>query len=95
VLIDHAPKFAEAWNRRATINYITGKLDQSLSDIDKVLELEPRHFGALSGLGMIRKDRGDERGALEAFRDALAINPYMSNVRDAVRALEKDLEQKI
>jgi tetratricopeptide (TPR) repeat protein len=94
-LIEHAPEFAEAWNKRATVNYITGKLDRSLSDIDKVLELEPRHFGALSGLGMIRRDRGDERGALEAFRDALAINPYMSNVRDAVKLLEKDLEQKI
>jgi tetratricopeptide (TPR) repeat protein len=94
-LIEHAPEFAEAWNKRATVNYITGKLDRSLSDIDKVLELEPRHFGALSGLGMIRRDRGDERGALEAFRDALAINPYMSSVRDAVKLLEKDLEQKI
>jgi tetratricopeptide (TPR) repeat protein len=94
-LIEHAPDFAEAWNKRATVNYITGKLDRSLSDIDKVLELEPRHFGALSGLGMIRRDRGDERGALEAFRDALAINPYMSSVRDAVKLLEKDLEQKI
>jgi tetratricopeptide (TPR) repeat protein len=94
-LIEHAPDFAEAWNKRATVNYITGKLDRSLSDIDKVLELEPRHFGALSGLGMIRRDRGDERGALEAFRDALAINPHMSSVRDAVKLLEKDLEQKI
>jgi hypothetical protein len=60
-----------------------------------VLKLDPRHFGALSGRGMIRRDRGDERGALEAFRDALAINPYMSSVRDAVKLLEKDLEQKI
>ena len=94
-LVEHAPNFAEAWNKRATVNYITGKLDRSLSDIDKVLELEPRHFGALSGLGMIRRDRGDERGALEAFRDALAINPHMSSVRDAVKLLEKDLEQKI
>jgi tetratricopeptide (TPR) repeat protein len=94
-LIEHAPNFAEAWNKRATVNYITGKLDRSLSDIDRVLELEPRHFGALSGLGMIRRDTGDERGALDAFRDALAINPYMSSVRDAVKSLEKDLEQKI
>ena len=67
----------------------------SLADIDKVLALEPRHFGALSGLGMIRRDKGDERGALEAFREALSINPFMSNVQDAVKALEKELEQKI
>ncbi len=94
-IIEHSPDFSEAWNKRATVNYVVGRLDQSLADINKVLSLEPRHFGALSGLGMIRRDKGDDRGALEAFREALAINPFMSNVQEAVRALEKDLEQKI
>jgi len=94
-IVEHSPDFSEAWNKRATVNYVVGRLDQSLADIDKVLALEPRHFGALSGLGMIRRDKGDERGALEAFREALAINPYMSNVQEAVKALEKELEQKI
>jgi tetratricopeptide (TPR) repeat protein len=94
-IVEHSPDFSEAWNKRATINYVVGRLDQSLADIDKVLALEPRHFGALSGLGMIRRDKGDERGALEAFREALSINPFMSNVQDAVKALEKELEQKI
>jgi tetratricopeptide (TPR) repeat protein len=94
-IVEHSPGFSEAWNKRATVNYVVGRLDQSLADIDKVLALEPRHFGALSGLGMIRRDKGDERGALEAFREALSINPFMSNVQDAVKALEKELEQKI
>jgi tetratricopeptide (TPR) repeat protein len=94
-ITEHSPDFTEAWNKRATVNYIIGRLDQSLSDIDKVLALEPRHFGALSGLGMIRRDKGDERGALDAFREALAINPFMANIRDAVKSLEKDVEQKI
>jgi tetratricopeptide (TPR) repeat protein len=94
-IIEHSPEFAEAWNKRATVNYLVGRLDQSLADIDKVLDLEPRHFGALSGLGMIRRDKGDEQGALEAFREALAINPFMSNVREAVESLEKELERKI
>jgi tetratricopeptide (TPR) repeat protein len=94
-IVEHSPDFSEAWNKRATVNYVVGRLDQSLADINKVLALEPRHFGALSGLGMIRRDKGDERGALEAFREALSINPYMDNVRDAVKALEKELEQKI
>lgn len=94
-IIDANPDFAEAWNKRATVNYIIGKLDQSLADIDKVLEREPRHFGALAGLGMIRRDRGDDRGALEAFRQALAINPFMPSVREAVGELEKKLEQGI
>jgi len=95
VVVEHAPKFAEAWNKRATVNYIVGRLDQSLADIDVVLELEPRHFGALSGLGMIRRDQGDAKGALAAFRDALAINPNMSNIREAVKNLEHEVEQGI
>lgn len=94
-IIEHAPDFSEAWNKRATVNYMVGRLDRSLADIDKVLALEPRHFGALSGLGMIKRDKGDERGALDAFREALAINPFMPNVREAVKSLEKELEQKI
>jgi tetratricopeptide (TPR) repeat protein len=94
-IVEHSPEFSEAWNKRATVNFLVGRLDQSLADINKVLSLEPRHFGALSGLGMIRRDKGDDRGALEAFREALAINPFMPNVQEAVRALEKDLEQKI
>jgi tetratricopeptide (TPR) repeat protein len=95
VVIEHAPTFAEAWNKRATVNYILGRLDQSLADIDKVLELEPRHFGALSGLGMIRRDRGDAKGALAAFRDALGINPNLSNIRETVKSLENEVEQGI
>ena len=94
-ILEHSPDFSEAWNKRATVNYVVGRLDQSLADINKVLSLEPRHFGALSGLGMIRRDKGDELGALEAFREALSINPFMPNVQDAVKELEKDLEQKI
>ncbi len=95
VVVEHAPKFAEAWNKRATVNYIVGRLDRSLADIDVVLELEPRHFGALSGLGMIRRDQGDAKGALTAFRDALAINPNMANIREAVKSLEHEVEQGI
>jgi tetratricopeptide (TPR) repeat protein len=94
-ILEHSPEFSEAWNKRATVNYLVGRLEQSLADIDKVLALEPRHFGALSGLGMIRRDKGDERGALDAFREALAINPFMPNVKNAVQALEKELEQRI
>jgi tetratricopeptide (TPR) repeat protein len=94
-IIEHSPDFAEAYNKRATVNYLAGRPERSLSDIDRVLALEPRHFGALSGLGMIRRDKGDDRGALDAFREALAINPFMPNVREAVQALEKELEQRI
>jgi tetratricopeptide (TPR) repeat protein len=95
VVVDQAPEFAEAWNKRATVNYLLGRLDQSLADIDVVLELEPRHFGALSGLGMIRRDRGDAKGALSAFREALGIHPNMANIRETVKSLENEVEQGI
>jgi tetratricopeptide (TPR) repeat protein len=94
-VIDSTPKFSEALNKRATVYYLVGRLDQSLADIDRVLEQEPRHFGALAGLGMIRRDRGDDRGALEAFRQALAINPFLPRVRESAEDLEKQLEKGI
>ena len=94
-VIEATPKFSEALNKRATVYYLVGKLDQSLADIDRVLEQEPRHFGALAGLGMIRRDRGDDRGALKAFRQALAINPFMPKVRESADDLEKQLEKGI
>jgi tetratricopeptide (TPR) repeat protein len=88
-LIGAYPDFAEAWNKRATLNFVTGRYDESLADIDKVLELEPRHFGALSGRGMIYERQKKYGQALDAFLEALAINPNMDAVKDAVKALEK------
>ncbi len=88
------PDFAEAWNKRATLYFMMGRFDESLADIDKVLDLEPRHFGALSGRGMIYRKQGKYSEALAAFRDALAVNPSMGSVKDAVQELEK-LEQPI
>lgn len=88
------PDFAEAWNKRATLYFMMGRFEESLADIDKVLDLEPRHFGALSGRGMIYRKEGKISDALAAFRDALAVNPSMGSVRDAVQELEK-LEQPI
>ena len=94
-IIEIKPDFAEAWNKRATIYYLEREFDKSLADIDVVLDLEPRHFGALSGMGMIRRQLGDERGALEAFRRALAIHPHQKGAKRAVKELESELEQKI
>lgn len=86
-VIDYAPDFAEAWNGRATAYYLANRLGQSLSDIEQVLRLNPRHFGALAGLGMILEalDRPDE--ALEAYRASLAIHPHQQTVLDAVQRL--------
>ena len=83
------PDFAEAWNKRATLHFIMGNDQASLADIDHVLELEPRHFGALSGRGMIEQRRKNYGAAIAAFKEALAINPNMASVKDALKELEK------
>lgn len=93
-LIAAYPDFAEAYNRRATLFFVTGKYDESLKDIDKVLELEPRHFGALAGRGMIYQKQQKWSQALAAFEEALKINPGMMDVKAAINSIEK-LERDI
>lgn len=86
------PSYAEAWNKRATLNFMVGKYKASLSDIEKVLDLEPRHFGALAGRGMIYNAQEEWGLALDAYRDALAVNPNMPSVKSAIKELEKRLQ---
>jgi Tfp pilus assembly protein PilF len=88
-LLVSAQNFPEAWNKRATLYYLMGRLDESLADIEKVLDLEPRHFGALSGRGLIYQRQGKNAQALTAFREALAINPTMVSAKLSVQQLEK------
>ncbi|MGH6821237.1 MAG: tetratricopeptide repeat protein [Methylocella sp.] len=83
------PNFAEAWNKRATLHFMMGNFAASLADIEKVLDLEPRHFGALSGKGLIHQRQKNYSAAISAFEEALAINPNMPSVKDAVKELEK------
>ena len=87
-VIDHVPDFAEGWNKRATVLFLAKAYDRSIQDIKEVLRLEPRHFGALSGLGLIFLRQGQFRPATQAFRDALAINPYLPRIREALDRLE-------
>jgi tetratricopeptide (TPR) repeat protein len=86
------PDWVEAWNRLATLYYLQNDYGHSLQDIQQVLVREPRHFGALAGLGMIMQDLGDEKRALDAFRKALAINPHMEKVPDLVKTLSEKVE---
>jgi tetratricopeptide (TPR) repeat protein len=86
------PDYIEAWNRRATVFYLKQDYGQALADIREVLAREPRHFGALAGLGMILQDMGDDKHALEAFRRALAIDPHLSNLSDVVKTLTEKVE---
>jgi tetratricopeptide (TPR) repeat protein len=84
------PDYAEAWNKRATVYFLIGRYNDSLKDIDKVLELEPRHFGALSGRGMIKRQQGDLAGARAAFEEALSFNPHMEGVKRALDEIESE-----
>ena len=86
------PDYVEGWNRRATLHYLTNDYTRSMSDIEQVLTREPRHFGALSGLGMIMQELGDDKRALDAFRKALAINPHLEKVPDLVKTLTEKVE---
>jgi tetratricopeptide (TPR) repeat protein len=91
-VIELKPTYTEAWNRRATIYFLQKDFGHALSDIREVLVREPRHFGALSGLGLILQELGDEKHALEAYRRALAIDPHLENVEEAIKNLREKAE---
>jgi tetratricopeptide (TPR) repeat protein len=86
------PDYIEAWNRRATLYYLQNDYTHSMEDIRQVLIREPRHFGALAGLGLIMQETGDDKHALDAFRRALAINPHLEKIPDLVKALSEKVE---
>jgi tetratricopeptide (TPR) repeat protein len=86
------PDYIEAWNRRATIHYMRKEFGQSMEDIRQVLIREPRHFGAMSGLGMILQEFGDEKRALDVFRRALEINPHLPKIDELVKTLIEKVE---
>lgn len=93
-VIDLAPDFSEGWNRRATLRFMRGNYNGSIEDIVKVLELEPRHFGALAGLGMIYDRLNQPEAALKSFEQALLVNPHMAEIRLRVEALQKQLKDR-
>lgn len=93
--IEIAPDFAEAWNRRATTYYLMGRYTDSLADIRRVLELEPRHFGALAGRGLCLKKLRRPEAALKAFESALEIHPHMEKVQLEAIRLRHELEREI
>lgn len=91
-LIDHAPEFAEAYNGRATAFFNLGMYGPSLDDLRMVLALNPRHFGALTGMALILEDLGFEKEALEAWRRIEALNPQQENLHPAIDRLASEVE---
>jgi tetratricopeptide (TPR) repeat protein len=86
------PAYVEAWNQRATVYYLKEDYARAIADIAEVLAREPRQFGALAGLGMMLQDIGDDKDALDAYRRALAIDPHLENIPDAVKTLTDKVE---
>ena len=90
-LIDHAPDFAEGYNARATAFYLMGEPGLSIDDIREVLVRNPRHFGALTGLGFIYEEMGNLEGAYAAFKAAQALHPHLPNVNDSLARLAPEV----
>jgi tetratricopeptide (TPR) repeat protein len=91
-IIDIRPDYLEAWNRRATIYFQKKDYSRAMADLHEVLAREPRHFGALSGLGIILQEFGDDRHALDAFRRALAIHPHLERIPDLAKRLAEKVD---
>ena len=88
------PQFAEAWNKRATLLYFTGRLRESLADCDEVIKRNPNHFGALAGYGQIYTGLANYEMALEYFAQALAINPNLHGVAENMRTLRELMNKR-
>lgn len=86
-LTDHAPEFAEGWNARATAFFLQGEYGLALVDIKHTLILNPRHFGALSGLALILDETGDAENALKVYEQVNLLHPHLENVAEAIQRL--------
>jgi tetratricopeptide (TPR) repeat protein len=91
-VVKKKPEFAEGWNRRATVYYLAGEFKKSIADCDEVLKRNPRHFGALSGLGQIHFQLEDYPSALKWYRRALEVNPNMVGVEMNIKMIEERMK---
>ena len=93
-VIARAPAFAEGWNKRATVYYLMGEYDQSLTDCEEVIRRNPIHFGALSGFGLIYLQKGDLERTAQYFERALAVNPNLTQIARVLEQIREALIQR-
>lgn len=91
-VIDLYPETVEAWSRRATLYFARRELGRAITDIEHVLRLEPRHFGAMVGLGMMLQQLGEDKAALTVFKRAMEINPHIERVPQIIKRLQPTVD---
>ena len=94
-VIKEDPVWAEAWNKRATVFYLIGEFQKSQNDIDKVLELENRHFGALAGQGLVNIKLKNYEKAIESYKRALEIYPTMQSPEIMIKQIEEIIKEEL
>lgn len=93
-IVAKAPNFAEGWNKRATIYFMMDRYEESLADIDRTLELEPHHFGALAGLGLVNIKLDRDEAALDAFERVLKVSPQSANAKANIEFVKQRISDK-
>jgi len=91
-VVDLAPDYTEAWNRRAFVHFVRKDTERALGDLRRALALDPNHFKALDGLAQILREIGQKKPALKAFRQLLDIHPYWAGAKEAVDELEREVD---
>jgi tetratricopeptide (TPR) repeat protein len=91
-IVEIKPDYVEGWNRRATVHFLKKDFGAAIGDIRQVLGREPRHFGALAGLGMIMQEIGEDKRALEIFRRAIEVHPHLQRIPDLIKSLTEKVD---
>jgi len=86
------PGYAEGWHKRATVLYLKNDFSGALADLEHVLRIEPRQYMAMGGLALMLEELGDKKGALEVFRRALSVNPWLDGATQSEKSLSLDVE---